>query len=140
MDSGSESGYVLEGTNDRSQRRSDLIRGMNMKRREGSLHYTEIAVLMLLGYPACTFLGLFSVGIIDFPTPGLYALRLLPLPSSTPEDWFNGFLTRLAVVGFVNVVCGWTMIYGLLAVLSRLRRSKGTKANGEPGLSNHVSR
>jgi len=85
-----------------------------VKRRKGSLHYIEIAVLMPLGYLACAFIGVFCVG---FPNPGVYALRLLP--------WLDGLLTRLAVVGFINVVCCGAMIYGLSAVLSRLRRPKG---------------
>ena len=95
-----------------------------MKRRKGSLHYIEIAVLMVLGYPACTFMGLFSVGIINFPTPGLYAMSLLP----APKEPFDLFLTRLAVAGFVNVVCCYAIIRGLVAVVSPFRKQKGPVA------------
>ena len=95
---------------------------MIVKRRKGSLHYIEIAVLMLLGYPACTFIGLFSIGIINFPTPGLYAMSLLP----APQEPFDLFLTRLAVAGFVNVVCCYAIIRGLVAVMSPFRRQKGS--------------
>ena len=42
-----------------------------MKRRKGSTHYID--VFTLLGYPACAFTAVVSIGIFNIPTPALYA-------------------------------------------------------------------
>lgn len=47
-------------------------------------------------------------------------MKLFP----APKEPFHLFLTRLAVVGFVNVVCCYAIIRALAAIMSRLTEQK----------------
>jgi hypothetical protein len=54
----------------------------------------------------------------NIPTPGMYAMRLIP----DPKDGGLGALTpRLAVAGFVNVVCCYVIIRVLAALVTSMR-------------------
>jgi hypothetical protein len=44
------------------------------------MHYIEIAVLTLLGYPACAFTGVVSIGIFNIPLSGSLRHEIVSRP------------------------------------------------------------
>jgi hypothetical protein len=94
-----------------------------VKRRKGPLHYIEIAVLTGL----CIPFGALAMAVgwhYDIPTPGLYAMKLIP----EQEGGLGALTPRLVVAGFVNVICCYVIVRALIAIAARFCRQKGTTA------------
>lgn len=93
-----------------------------MKRRKSPLYYIVAALLALLSIP----IGGVITGVLSFrydiPTPGMYAMKLIPDPNPQTQ-WLAPLIPRLLVAGFVNVVCCYVIIRVLLVGAKRLFNS-----------------
>jgi hypothetical protein len=94
-----------------------------LKRRSGPLHFVEVVVLTLLGIPIGVLLTFVLSFLWNTPTPGLYAMKLIP-DRGPGEEWFAPLISRFVVAGFVNVVCCCVIMGALAAIVRRLRRQK----------------
>jgi hypothetical protein len=94
-----------------------------LKRRTGPFRYIEVVMLTLLGIPIGVLLTFVLSFLWNIPTPGLYAMKLIP-DRGPGEEWFTPLISRFVVAGFVNVVCCCVITGALAAVVRRLRRLK----------------
>ena len=87
--------------------------------RKKPFYYAGFAVLALLSIPIGGWVTLLLSFGYNIPTPGMYAMRLIPDPVPQTE-WLALLIPRLIVAGFVNAACFYIVVCGLGYVLKRL--------------------
>jgi hypothetical protein len=101
-----------------------------MSRTKGPANHITIFVRILVCTPIAALITFLLSAGYHIPTPGLYvAMKLVPDPGPKAE-WLAPLIPRLVVAGFVNALCCYLIVVGLVAVAARLRGRTGPTAPG----------